>query len=78
MEILNNRQKILIDSKIRLFLLAIPIGLTSLDYHQLPLIRSKEIQDALDNKPDALELRIKNAIQVGIEKNSYQVYRENL
>jgi len=78
MEIFSNRRKIIIDSKIRLFLLAIPIGLTSLDYHQLPLIRSKEIQDALDNKPDALELRIKNAIQVGIENNSYKVYRENL
>lgn len=78
MEIFSNRSKILIDSKIRLFLLAIPVGLTSLDYHQLPLIRNKEIQDALDNKPNASELRIKNAIQVGIEKNSYQVYRENL
>lgn len=77
LEKISPKTKIDIDSNICFFLAGISVS-TDFDFYSMPITRNPDLQAIIDSQTEKEIDRIKNAVKLGKESNSYQVYRANL
>jgi len=78
MEILKPKLRIIIDSSIRAFLNEFALGRLPDTGGFAPPRRSEETQAMLNAELQTRNKHLKNAVEAGLESNSFEVYRSNL